>query len=598
MKIIFTLFGHNVARQSLQLMITAACICGFSAISFSAEVSGELKLWHKVTVAYRSSDSYSETGNTNPFTDRRLDVVFTCGDKSYTVAGYFAADGDAANSGASSGKIWKAHFTPDKTGTWNYFGRFYSGEGVAVSDNPGNPMESFRGSFDVGLSDKIEKDFRGKGILRYVGKRYPRFDNGSYFVKAGLGDPENLLSIGDFDNTTNAKHDYDEHRKDWNSGDPTWNGGKGKNIIGLMNYLSQQGCNTQYFLLWTGGDDKRVWPWTDSDAYLHYDVSKLQQWEILFSHMTYKGIHLHMFLHEEEVDMALNSGNLGLETKVYFREMIARFGHHNALTWNLGEEINRGLSFEGGKDPSTTQIKSWSDYISKFNVYGHPVGSHTYPPKTQDLYLPLLGHESFVAATLQTSEDLDRVYVEVKEWIDKSKKAGHQWLVSNDEQGGVRTGIDPKSERITEYRKKVLWGSLMAGGWGVEYYFGKEGSSVNDFRGYEQAWNQAGHATGFFMEHVPFWQMEPDNDLVSEGWCLASPGKAYVIYLEGGGSTTLNVGADNISFGVRWFNPRIGGPFQNGSVTKLSGSGNLSIGDPPSEPLQDWVVLVMPFNLR
>jgi len=584
--------GHKMWLQLILLI----CFCGLSTACFSVEVSGELKLWHKVTVTYASSDVYSETGSPNPFTDRRLDVVFTNGDKSYAVAGFFAANGDAANTDSSEGKVWKAHFTPDKVGTWNYFGKFYCGNGIAAADNPGKPFDTFSGSFDVEATDKTGRDFRGKGILRYVEKRYPRFDNGSYFVKAGAGDPENLLSIGDFDNTTDPKHDYNEHERDWNSGDPTWAGGKGKNIIGLMNYLSQQGCNTQYFLLWTGGDDKRVWPWISADDYLRYDVSKLEQWEILFSHMTSKGIHLHMFFHEEEVDMVLNSGNLGVETKVYFREMLARFGHHNALTWNLGEEINRGLSFQGGKDPSPDQIKSWADYISKLNVYEHPVGAHTYPPKTQELYRPLLGHKTFFAATLQTSEDLDRVYVEVEEWVKKSKNAGFPWLVSNDEQGGVRTGIDPKSSRMTEYRRKVLWGSLMAGGWGVEYYFGKEGASVNDFRGYEQAWNEAGYATGFFMDHVPFWKMEPDNDLVSAGWCLAWPGHAYVIYLENGGSTTLDVGPDNVSVGVKWFNPGTGEGLQNGSVTELNGSGGLSIGDPPSEQSQDWVVLVKSFD--
>jgi hypothetical protein len=425
-----------------------------------------------------------------------------------------------------------------------------------------------------------------------VGERYPRFDNGSYFVKAGPGDPENLLSIADFDNTPEPKHDYREHEKDWADADPSWMDGRGKNVIGLMNYLSDQGCNTLYFLLWTGGDDKRVWPWVDANDYLHYDVSKLEQWEILFSHMTAKGIHLHLFFHEEEVDMVLNGGDLGLETKVYFREMMARFGHNNALTWNLGEEINRGLDFEGGRDPSTSQIKSWADYIHTLNVYSHPVGLHTYPPKTQGTYTPLLGHKTLTAATLQTSEDLDRVYVEVKEWIDKSNDAGHPWLVSNDEQGGAATGIDPNSSRMTEYRKKVLWGTLMAGGWGVEYYFGKEGSSVNDFRGYEQAWIEAGYASGFFMDHVPFWEMEPDNNLVAEGWCLAKPGEVYVIYLPAGGSTTLDVGASDASYNVKWYNPRAGGQLQVGSVTQLHGPGRLSVGNPPADPSLDWVVLV------
>ncbi|MBP0903830.1 DUF5060 domain-containing protein [Mariniflexile gromovii] len=576
-------------------LILTAMLSWLVNSSFAANVSGELKLWHKITVNYTSQNSYSETGKINPYTDCRLDVIFTNGQKSYTVSGYFAADGDAANTGATSGNIWKIHFTPNEIGNWSYSGKFYSGKNVAASNNPTHPIEIFNGSFNVENTDKLGRDFRGKGILQYKGERYPLFDNGSRFIKAGPGDPENLLSIADFDNTPNAKHTYLEHEKDWKKGDPIWNGNKGKSIIGLMNYLADQGCNTQYFLLWTGGDDKMVWPWINPTDYLHYDVSKLEQWEILFSHMTKLGIHLHLFFHEEEIDMIMNSGNLGLETRIYFREMIARFGHHNALTWNMGEEINRGLDFQGGKDPSTKQIKSWADYISKLDCYNHPIGVHTYPPKTQNLYQPLLGHKTFHAATLQTSDTLDNINKQVKEWIDKSKKSKHPWLVSNDEQGGAATGIDPNEERMTEYRKKVLWGTLMAGGWGVEYYFGREGFTVNNFRKYEQAWREAGNAIRFFEDYVPFWEMESANNLVSHGLCLANPGDAYVIYLENGGSTYLDVGSNKISLEVKWFNPRTAGKLQNGSLIKLEGTGKLIVGDPPSEQLEDWVVIIKKF---
>jgi len=41
-----------------------------------------------------------------------------------------------------------------------------------------------------------------------------------------------------------------EHRtpKDWQSGDPDWGNGKGKAIIGALNYLASQHVNSIYFL--------------------------------------------------------------------------------------------------------------------------------------------------------------------------------------------------------------------------------------------------------------------------------------------------------------------------------------------------------------
>ena len=43
-------------------------------------------------------------------------------------------------------------------------------------------------------------------------------------------------------------HHYQPHVEDWRPGDPTWEGGKGKGIIGALNYLASKGMNSVYFL--------------------------------------------------------------------------------------------------------------------------------------------------------------------------------------------------------------------------------------------------------------------------------------------------------------------------------------------------------------
>src|SRR5215510_3883825 len=101
----------------------------------SAAVSGELKQWHKVTLTF-DGPSANETDNSpNPFTDYRLTVTFVheSGAPSYAVPGYFAADGDAGNSGATSGNKWRVHFSPGKTGRWNWRAAFVSGQNVALT---------------------------------------------------------------------------------------------------------------------------------------------------------------------------------------------------------------------------------------------------------------------------------------------------------------------------------------------------------------------------------------------------------------------------------------------------------------------------------
>jgi hypothetical protein len=69
------------------------------------------------------------------------------------------------------------------------------------------------------------------------------------------------------------------------SGDPTWKDGKGKGIIGALNYLADKGANAVSFIPYNaGGDGDNVWPFCERDEKLRYDCSKLDQWQIVFDH--------------------------------------------------------------------------------------------------------------------------------------------------------------------------------------------------------------------------------------------------------------------------------------------------------------------------
>src|SRR5262245_60324548 len=62
-------------------------------------ISGELKQWHKVTLTLSGPQAEETSNAPNPFMDYRMTVTFTheSGSPSYVVPGYFAADGNAAN---------------------------------------------------------------------------------------------------------------------------------------------------------------------------------------------------------------------------------------------------------------------------------------------------------------------------------------------------------------------------------------------------------------------------------------------------------------------------------------------------------------------
>jgi len=196
-------------------------------------VSGELRQWHKVTVTLDGPAAEETAVEPNPFLDYRMTVTFAheSGAPVYVVPGYFAGDGHAADSSATSGNQWRAHFSPDKLGRWSWRIGFVSGKDVTVDTvaaanaRPVAPFDGVEGSLEVTASNKVAPDFRARGRLEYVGAHYLRFaGTGDYFLKMGTDAPETLLAYADFDNTTAMKPSvplktYGPHVGDWKQGD-------------------------------------------------------------------------------------------------------------------------------------------------------------------------------------------------------------------------------------------------------------------------------------------------------------------------------------------------------------------------------------------
>ncbi len=600
----------------------------------TVKVSGEWKQWHKVTLDLNGPYAHEKDNQPNPFTDYRMSVTFTHTDGTkYTLPGYFAADGDAANSSSEAGTVWRVHFAPDKTGQWTYAVSFHHGAAAALNSDaasqPLTPFDGVSGSFKIAASDKQGRDLRAQGRLQYVGKHYLQFaGTGKYFLKVGADAPETLLAYSDFDNTIagNPKKapikSWSPHLNDWNAGDPTWSDGKGKGLIGAINYLSNKGCNAFSFLTYNaGGDGDNVWPFIQREDKLHYDCSKLDQWATVFDHGTARGMYLHFKLQETENDdhrrgkgvggsvpECLDGGDLGLQRKLYCREMIARFGHNLALNWNLGEENTQ----------TTEQQQAMIDYIAELDPYDHNIVVHTFPEQQDQVYRPLLGDKSKLTGVSLQNSGLETTHAQTVKWVSESAKAGKPWIVAFDESGSAAhaqcpdlgyKGFDGRDRTgkmvYTQHkvRKQTLWGTLMGGGAGNEYYFGYQFAEndivCEDWRSRDQSWDYCRIAIEFFHDNaIPFWEMANADELVGNPdhgvskFCFAKSNEIYLVYLPDGGTSTLNLAGANGEFDVHWFNPRTGGELQSGSVKSVKGGGQAAIGAAPNDANEDWLVVV------
>jgi uncharacterized protein DUF5060 len=128
--------GMTASRIRYTLLVLAILLYCLRGTSFAQKVHGDLKQWHRVVIDF-SGPSASEQAEPNPFTHYRLNVDFVSpSGRAYRVPGFYAADGQAAETSATSGSTWRVCFTPDCEGNWDFLASFRTGENIAMSLDP------------------------------------------------------------------------------------------------------------------------------------------------------------------------------------------------------------------------------------------------------------------------------------------------------------------------------------------------------------------------------------------------------------------------------------------------------------------------------
>ncbi|MBW7996620.1 MAG: DUF5060 domain-containing protein [Candidatus Glassbacteria bacterium] len=93
-------------------------------------------------------------------------------------------------------------------------------------------------------------------------------------------------------------------------------------------------------------------------------------------------------------------------------------------------------------------------------------------------------------------------------------------------------------------------------------------------------------------EHIKryeYWKMEPHNELVQgggEAYCLAEPGRQYMVYAPAGGKISLDLSEATGKLSARWFDPRDG---SYGEPFTVSGGG---VGTFTAPGAEDWVLSI------
>ncbi|MEM9883059.1 MAG: DUF5060 domain-containing protein [Planctomycetota bacterium] len=657
-----------------------ACLASVipAVVSAQGTLTGPTQQWQTLDLTFALSGTFDEkAGPNNPFLDYRLQVEFAHGDQTLSVPGYYAGNDDQGNG------LWKAHFTPQKAGDWSYVADFRTGNQAAVllddevASAAGVSTTGFHGAagtFNAAAFDPDAPGFASRGRLAYDGGHYLRYADGSYFLKSGMDSPENLLGYRGFDNTQTKGvnsiggqtfqgnlgilHDFAPHAQDYDPGDPSWDtpdfdygnspaeGGDARNLIGAANYLSSVGVNSIYFLVNNiGGDAKDTHPYANvstpeqlagefntgvANDNLRFDNSKLAQWEQFFRHAQEKGLHLHVVLNERELanKSELDGATLGVERKLYYREMTARFGHHNSLQWNMSEEYDfagRAGGFGSTEAEEAQAVIDFAAYLSAVDPYDHPLTAHNArkanidTDPTDSAWQYFIGEGDFDLTSLQRANEEEGWSDTVENFRAATAAAGRPIAVMIDEPEsitriavGKNDDTDPSGdtdfERFTTVRKTMAWDIYLSGGAGVEWFVHNGDQGIENFRRFEKVFVETAHARRFVEENLPFTEMTPDDGLVryaDEDYggaeVFAKAGEVYAIYLpDGSNDDGPNAVAPQLDlrdaagfvFLLRWYNPR-SGEFDE-STAVLSGGDWASLGATPSGfgSVADWAALV------
>ncbi|MEO1495837.1 MAG: DUF5060 domain-containing protein [Planctomycetota bacterium] len=622
-------------------------------------ITGALAKWETITLDFTGPAATetdgrgavgASTATPNPFLDYRLQVEFVGpSGQSYNVPGFF--DGDGAGGGA--GGVWRSRFTPDEPGQWSYNASFREGVNVAIDLLPSagvasSVIDGTNGTFNVAPTPATAEGHFKTGRLEYVGGHYLKRRDGGYWLKSGADSPENWLGYKGFDNTQTkgsggsigVLHEFNAHLEDWRPGDPDWDTpdfsfadeNDGRRIIGAANYLADRGVNSIYFLpMNIGGDAKDTHPFVNvsttaqlngnaSNDNLHYDISKLAQWERLFRHTQTRDMQLHFVLNEAEAPnkRELDDATLGVERKLFYREMVARFGHHNAAQWNLSEEYNLNLNL------GAATVKEFADYLSDVDPYDRPMTVHNAGNPTNPVsgpWAPFVGEDDFDVTSLQWAGREEGWGDIVEAYRAESTTQGRPLVVMIDEpESPSRLDLGPAVHNNTgadATRRYMTWDIYLSGGGGVEWFIHNRDQALEDFGevfttngillDLDQLWGDTAIARRFLEDNLPFWEMQPADDLLRNedtdyggGEVFAKPGETYAIYLPDGSNDDgpdgaapeLDLSQAAGEYTLRWFNPRTG--VFVGVETPLTAGDWVSLGPTPDgfQSTNDWVALV------
>jgi len=295
--------------------------------------------------------------------------------------------------------------------------------------------------------------------------------------------------------------------------------------------------------------------------YTRFNVAYWQKYERVLRYARQRDMIISIVL--DWNDSQVHPAALSDDEKRYFRYAAARLGAFSNITWDLGDDISSYRSLDWSHQMGTL--------LEQWDAYHHLATDHPVDNTQQDRAAAWFGFTSF------------------QQW----PRPLHEWMLNQRRLQAASGRVIPQVNEEYGYEdhypiwspsypdgasadanRRAAWEMAMAGtyqttgetakrgtgAWpdtGGGWVNGRGDNSMVMLEGYA-------HMVDFFTS-FEWWRLDPHDELVTSGdFCLAEPGKQYVVYLPMGGKVTVRL--ESGRYQANWFNARDGGKSELGAA--------------------------------
>jgi hypothetical protein len=318
----------------------------------------------------------------------------------------------------------------------------------------------------------------------------------------------------------------------------------------------------------TSADDygpSLLYPWEGSNeqpVHSRMNLAYWQHYDRVMTALNDRGFQAHLLI--KVYNKAVNWPRHGSdEEKLFFRWLVARYAAYPNVIWDFSKEANneKDLAYKQG----------WLKWLRDNDPYHHLITVHD-DAKVNDSG----------AYDELTDFRASQQHAKFHETVLR-QRARRAWPVANvesDYECGPG-GINDKTYGVAmtpEQTASTLWEIQMAGGY-TAYYYTYTAWDVIRPLDVPPGYAYLKHF-GDFWRATRYWELEPSDNLVNHGWCIAEPGREYVVFQNQAQPFTLEIAGAKATLKAEWFDPYTGkltdaGSFENGNqgVTPPADSG-------------------------